>query len=101
MRPTRRLRTDAYSVRLTVTPSPCHRVTLSPASFVLRLSSFVIFLAACASPPTVPPPPTPAAVRVLSTDLTAPLVLDLADAYSAVNPNVAVVPLLAVDDPAA
>jgi phosphate transport system substrate-binding protein len=52
----------------------------------------LFLLAACSPPPTIPPPPTPVAVRVLATDLTEPLLLDLAAAYARVSPSVAVVP---------
>src|SRR5687768_9136615 len=51
-------------------------------------------LTACGAEPTISPPPTPAALYVLATDMTEPLLLDLAEAYAAVNPNVAVVPVL-------
>lgn len=64
---------------------------------VRRLSSIGLLLAACAPPPTLPPPPTPAAVRVLATDLTTPLLLDLAEAYAAAQNNVAVVPVLSAE----
>ena len=51
-------------------------------------------LAACTSP-TLTPRPTPALVRVAVTDLTQPLLLDLAAAYATVNPDVVVAPGLA------
>jgi phosphate transport system substrate-binding protein len=50
--------------------------------------------AACASP-TLAPRPTPALVRVAATDVTEPLLLDLAAAYARVNPDVVVAPNLA------
>ena len=57
-------------------------------------ASLLCLLAGCAQPaPT--PPPTPALVRVLATDLTEPLALDLALAYAADNPAVVVAPTLA------
>ena len=46
---------------------------------------------ACATA-TVPPPPTPALLRVAVTDLTEPLLLDLAAAYAEANPAVALAP---------
>ena len=48
-------------------------------------------LSACASP-TLTPRPTPALVRVAVTDVTEPLLLDLAAAYARVNPDVVVAP---------
>ena len=57
----------------------------------------MLLLAACATP-TATPPPTPALVRVLATDLTEPLALDLALAYAADNPAVVVAPTLAAAD---
>ncbi len=51
-------------------------------------------LSACASP-TLTPRPTPALVRVAVTDITEPLLLDLAAAYARVNPDVVVAPSLA------
>jgi phosphate transport system substrate-binding protein len=50
--------------------------------------------AACATA-TVPPPPTPALLRVAVTDLTEPLLLDLAAAYAEANPRVSLAPSLA------
>jgi phosphate transport system substrate-binding protein len=49
---------------------------------------------ACATA-TVPPPPTPALLRVAVTDLTEPLLLDLAADYAQANPAVALAPSLA------
>ena len=57
----------------------------------------MLLLAACATP-TATPPPTPALVRVLATDLTEPLALDLALVYAADNPAVVVAPTLAAAD---
>jgi phosphate transport system substrate-binding protein len=54
-------------------------------SFVFRLSSFVLLLASCTTPP---PPPTPTTLRIETTDLTTPLLLDLAAAYAEVNPDI-------------
>jgi ABC-type phosphate transport system substrate-binding protein len=86
---------SAWSVGWFVVRRPSSVVGLS---FRLHPSAFILFLlAACAPPPTLPPPPTPAAVRVLATDLTAPLLLDLAEAYAAAQTNVAVVPVLAAE----
>jgi ABC-type phosphate transport system substrate-binding protein len=48
-------------------------------------------LSACASP-TLAPRPTPALVRVAVTEITEPLLLDLAAAYARVNPDVVVAP---------
>ena len=53
-----------------------------------------VLAAACASP-TLTPRPTPALVRVAVTDVTEPLLLDLAAAYARVNPDVVVAPSLA------
>ena len=65
---------------------------------VLRIILLPFLLAGlavgCASP-TVAPPPTPALLRVAVTDLTEPLLLDLAAAYASVNPAVALAPSLA------
>ena len=53
--------------------------------------ALLVSLAACTSP-TLTPRPTPALVRVAVTDLTQPLLLDLAAAYANVNPDVIVAP---------
>jgi DNA-binding transcriptional LysR family regulator len=67
-------------------------VTLLPSSvvrrpsFVLRLTqwSFVFLLASC----SIPPSPTPVTLRIETTDLTTPLLFDLAAAYHDVHPDV-------------
>src|ERR1051325_846582 len=55
-------------------------------SFFIRHSSFVIFflLVSCSPPPS----PAPVTLRIETTDLTTPLLLDLAAAYREVNPDV-------------
>jgi phosphate transport system substrate-binding protein len=58
------------------------------------LALLLAVTAACATA-TVPPQPTPALLRVAVTDLTEPLILDLAAAYSQANPAVALAPTVA------
>ena len=53
-----------------------------------RLAALCALLAACAAPT----PPAPTTLRIEATDLTAPLLSDLAAAYAEVNPNVSVIP---------
>jgi ABC-type phosphate transport system substrate-binding protein len=59
---------------------------------LLTLAAFVTTLGGGCSTATVPPPPTPALLRVAVTDLTEPLLLDLAAAYAAAQPMVALAP---------
>jgi len=63
----------------------------------LLLPALLALTAACASP-TLAPRPTPALVRVAVTDLTQPLLLDLAAAYATINPDVVIAPTLAPPD---
>src|SRR5205823_7553249 len=62
--------------------------------YLLVTSLLLASLTACTSP-TLTPRPTPALVRVAVTDITQPLLLDLAAAYATVNPDVVVAPSLA------
>jgi ABC-type phosphate transport system substrate-binding protein len=66
-----------------------HRPHRSSPSVIAGL--LLALLTACTSP-TLTPRPTPALVRVAVTDLTQPLLLDLAAAYAGVNPDVVVAP---------
>ena len=63
--------------------------------FRLNLLPLLLAAAAACATATVPPQPTPALLRVAVTDLTEPLLLDLAAAYAQANPAVALAPSLA------
>lgn len=60
-----------------------------------QLISLLLVLCSACGAPTLTPRPTPALVRVAVTDVTEPLLLDLAAAYATVNPDVVVAPSLA------
>jgi ABC-type phosphate transport system substrate-binding protein len=61
----------------------------------LPVTSLLLTICASCATPTFAPRPTPALVRVAVTDLTQPLLFDLAAAYATANPDVVVAPSLA------
>jgi ABC-type phosphate transport system substrate-binding protein len=71
--------------------SSIRRFQLLITNYQLLYLALLILLSSCTSP-TLTPRPTPALVRVAVTDLTQPLLLDLAAAYATVNPDVVVAP---------
>jgi ABC-type phosphate transport system substrate-binding protein len=75
-----------------------HRRNRLAQPHILRITSyqllFLLVLSGCTSP-TLTPRPTPALVRVAVSDVTQPLLLDLAASYAAANPDVVVAPSLA------
>jgi len=74
-------------------PALAPSVSTGVTNYLLLYLTLLIFLSSCTSP-TLTPRPTPALVRVAVTDITQPLLLDLAAAYATVNPDVVVVPSL-------
>jgi ABC-type phosphate transport system substrate-binding protein len=75
--------------------SPIRPRQLPVTNYQLLVFSLLLSLLPSCTSPTLTPRPTPALVRVAVTDLTQPLLLDLAAAYATVNPDVVVAPSLA------
>ncbi len=74
------------------------RLQLRSTACQFLLTSLLLSLCSACASPTLTPRPTPALVRVAVTDVTQPLLLDLAAAYATANPDVVVAPSLAPPD---
>jgi phosphate transport system substrate-binding protein len=76
-------------------PTLAPSVSTGVTNYLLLLTGLLLSLLTACTSPTLTPRPTPALVRVAVTDVTQPLLLDLAAAYATVNPDVVVAPGLA------